>query len=202
LVVLTCDHGEQLGDHWFTQKLGWFDESYRIPLIVRDPRASANATRGTTVDAFTENVDIMPTILDWLGVDKMPLQCDGRTLLPFIEGPGEPDDWRDEVRWEFDFRIPQLRPHPLGMRMDQANLSVVRTADHKYVHFPTLPCVLEDLTEDPQEQHDVSDVARYRDKLLDMRDRMLNWRIEHAERALGHLMLTPDGVYEGHDWPR
>lgn len=202
LVVLTCDHGEQLGDHWFTQKLGWFDESYRIPLIVRDPRAGANATRGTTVDAFTENVDIMPTILDWLGVDELPLQCDGRTLLPFIEGPGEPDDWRDEVRWEFDFRIPQLRPHPLGMRMDQANLSVVRTAHHKYVHFPTLPCVLEDLTEDPHEQHDVSNDARYRDDMLAMRDRMLNWRIEHAERALGHLMLTPDGVYEGHDWPR
>ena len=39
LVVLTSDHGEQIGDHWLTEKLGWFDQSYHVPLIVRDPRA-------------------------------------------------------------------------------------------------------------------------------------------------------------------
>jgi arylsulfatase A-like enzyme len=201
LVVLTCDHGEQLGDHWLTQKLGWFDESYRIPLIIRDPRAGAESTRGTVVDAFTENVDVMPTLLDWLGVEHLPLQCDGRSLVPFIEGSA-PSGWRDNVRWEFDFRIPQLRPHPLGMRMDQAVLAVVRTDDRKYVHFPTLPTVLEDLAEDPHELRDVSADARYSDDLHAMKDRMLNWRIEHAERALGSMMLTPDGVYEGRDWPR
>jgi len=201
LVVLTCDHGEQLGDHWLQEKLGWFDESYRIPLIISDPRAEADATRGTVVDAFTENVDVMPTLLDWLGVDELPLQCDGRSLLPFVHGDA-PQDWRDEVRWEFDFRIPQLRPHPMGMRMDQANLSVVRTADRKYVHFPTLPMVLEDLVEDPQERRDVSTEAHYRDDVVAMKDRMLNWRIEHAERGLGSLMLTGAGVYEGRDWPR
>ena len=201
LILLTCDHGEELGDHWFTQKLGWFDESYRIPLIIRDPRADADVTRGSTVDAFTENVDVMPTLLDWLGVAELPLQCDGRSLLPFVQGD-PPDEWRDEVRWEFDFRIPQMRPHPLGMRMDQANLAVVRTADRKYVHFPTLPTVLEDLVEDPGELRDVSTDARYRDDLLAMKDRMINWRIEHADRTLGGMMLTRDGVYEGRDWPR
>jgi arylsulfatase A-like enzyme len=201
LVVLTCDHGEQLGDHWLMQKLGWFDESYRIPLLVCDPRAEADATRGTTVDSFTENVDVMPTILDWLGVKELPLQCDGRSLVPFLHG-SPPRDWRDEVRWEFDFRIPQLRPHPLGMRMDQAILAVVRTEDRKYVHFPTLPPVLEDLAADPHELGDVSTDAHYRDDLVAMKDRMINWRIEHADRGLGSLMLTPDGVYEGRDWPR
>jgi arylsulfatase A-like enzyme len=201
LVLLTCDHGEQLGDHWLTQKLGWFDESYRIPLIIRDPRAKADGSRGTTVDAFTENVDVMPTLLDWLGLDPLPLQCDGCSLLPFVHG-GPPKDWRDEVRWEFDFRIPQLRPHPLGMRMDQAILAVVRTADRKYVHFPTLSNVLEDLVEDPDELRDVSADPSYRDDLVAMKDRMLNWRIEYAERTLGGMMLTSDGVYEGRDWPR
>lgn len=201
LVVLTCDHGEQLGDHWLMQKLGWFDESYRIPLIIRDPRPAAAGTRGTTVDVFTENVDVMPTLLDWAGVTEMPLQCDGRSLLPFVHGD-PPQDWRDEVRWEFDFRVPQLTPHPLGMRMDQAILAVVRTADRKYVHFPTLPMVLEDLAEDPHELVDVSGDRRYRDDLVAMKDRMLNWRIEHAERTLGGMMLTSQGVYEGRDWPR
>ena len=41
LIVLTCDHGEQLGDHHLLGKLGYFDESFRIPLIVRDPSPEA-----------------------------------------------------------------------------------------------------------------------------------------------------------------
>ena len=47
LVVLTSDHGEQIGDHWLTEKLGWFDQSYHVPLIVRDPRRESDATRGS-----------------------------------------------------------------------------------------------------------------------------------------------------------
>jgi hypothetical protein len=77
----------------------------------------------------------------------------------------------------------------------------VRTSERKYVHFPTLPVVLEDLVADPYELADVSSDRRYRDDLIGMKDRMLNWRIEHAERTLGGMMLTPDGVYEGRDWP-
>ena len=39
LVVITSDHGELLGDHWIMHKLGWFDQTFHVPLIVRDPRA-------------------------------------------------------------------------------------------------------------------------------------------------------------------
>jgi arylsulfatase A-like enzyme len=201
LVLLTCDHGEQLGDHWLMQKLGWFDESYRIPLIIRDPRAEADATRGTVVDELTENVDVMPTLLDWMGVEHLPLQCDGRTLLPFLHGT-TPPDWRDAVKWEYDFRIPQVLPHPFGMRMDQAMLAVVRTKERKYVHFPTMPAVLEDLVDDPHELCDVSRDPTYLGDLLEMKDRLINWRLEHAERELSGMMLTPEGVYHGRDWPR
>ena len=102
LIVFTCDHGEQAGDHHLLGKIGYFDESYRIPMIVRDPRAAANGTRGTIVERFTETIDTMPTILEWLGLD-IPRQCDGRSLLGFCEG-SPPADWRTEVHYEFDFR--------------------------------------------------------------------------------------------------
>ncbi|NIR39236.1 MAG: sulfatase-like hydrolase/transferase, partial [Actinobacteria bacterium] len=69
LVVFTSDHGEQLGDHWLFGKYGYFDQAFHIPLIVRDPRPGADAGRGRRVDRFTENVDVMPTILDLLGAD-------------------------------------------------------------------------------------------------------------------------------------
>jgi len=71
LVIFTVDHAEMLGDHWMWGKDGFFDGSYRIPLIVRDPRPEADGTRGRRVERFTEHVDIMPTILDWLGLTRV-----------------------------------------------------------------------------------------------------------------------------------
>ena len=117
LIVLTSDHGDQMGDHWLVEKLGWWDESYHVPLIVVDPRPEADATRGTVVDAFTESVDVMPTLCTWMGAE-VPVQVDGRALQPFLHGDGAPDDWRTEAHWQWDFRDPvdhvrrgRLRPH-------------------------------------------------------------------------------------------
>ena len=45
-IIFTSDHGEQIGDHWLIGKCGYFDGSYHIPLIVRDPRPQADAERG------------------------------------------------------------------------------------------------------------------------------------------------------------
>ncbi len=135
LVVLTSDHGDQMGDHWLVQKLGWWDESYRVPLIVVDPRAQADATRGGVVTAVTEHVDLLPTLCTWMGVE-VPLQCDGQALQPFLhaeasrvktgiadvaaaeekseatavgggaKGAAVPAGWRTAAHWEWDFRDP------------------------------------------------------------------------------------------------
>jgi arylsulfatase A-like enzyme len=83
LIVLTCDHGEQLGDHHLLGKLGYFDESFRIPLVIRDPSPTATVSRGRIVDQCTETIDVMPTILAWVGAE-VPRACDGRSLLPFL----------------------------------------------------------------------------------------------------------------------
>ncbi|MCC2113613.1 MAG: sulfatase-like hydrolase/transferase, partial [Hyphomicrobiales bacterium] len=83
LIVLTSDHGEQLGDHWTLNKFGYFDQSYFIPLIIRDP--SRPGTHGISVDAFTEAVDVMPTVLEALGL-PVPGHLDGESLVPFLDG--------------------------------------------------------------------------------------------------------------------
>src|ERR1700743_3374952 len=95
LIIFTSDHGEQMGDHWLLGKCGYFDASYRIPLIVRDPRGLADASRREIVESFTENVDVMPTMLDALGLD-IPVQCDGRSLAPILEIGRAPANWRAE----------------------------------------------------------------------------------------------------------
>ncbi len=90
------------GDHYCWGKEVYFDQSFHIPLIIRDPRRAADRNRGRQVDRFTESVDILPTILEWLG-QPIPAQCDGRSLMPFLEG-ATPPDWRTDVHYELDFR--------------------------------------------------------------------------------------------------
>ena len=63
LIIFTSDHGEMLGDHHLLGKDGYFDQAFHIPLIIRDPFATPGAAQGRIVDAFTESVDVMPTIL-------------------------------------------------------------------------------------------------------------------------------------------
>ena len=62
--MFTSDHGEQLGDHYLSGKLGYFDASYHIPLIIRPPYGASE--QNEMVQHFTESVDVMPTIFDWL----------------------------------------------------------------------------------------------------------------------------------------
>jgi arylsulfatase A-like enzyme len=194
LVVFTCDHGEQLGDHHLLGKIGYFDQSYRIPMIVRDPDRAADATRGTIVDSFTEAVDTMPTVLSWLGLD-VPRQCDGRSLLPFCHGQ-PPRDWRTEVHYEFDFRdLYYSQPESaLGLPMDQCSLAVVRDHDYKYVHFAALPPLFFDLREDPHELVDRSRDPEYASRVRDYAQKMLSWRLAHADRTLTGYRATPEGL--------
>jgi arylsulfatase A-like enzyme len=181
LVVFTSDHGEQMGDHWLYGKAGFFEQSYWIPLIVRVPGASGS----NRVAAFTEHVDLMPTMLEWIGCDA-PRQCDGRSLLPFVRGGG-PSSWRDAAHWEFDFRDPDVEA-ALGLTMEQASLVVLRDERGKYVHFAGLPPLFFDLAADPHELADAS--AHAPGRVADYAQRLLSWRLSHTDKTLSHIRVT------------
>jgi arylsulfatase A-like enzyme len=190
LVVFTADHGEQLGDHGLLGKLGWFDQSYHLPLIVAGPGVAA----GRRVEAFTEAVDLMPTLLGACGLPA-PRACDGVALTPWLRGE-TPADWRDAVHFEYDLRggWPDPRRPPFGLEVDRAAMAAIRTADWKYVHFAALPPVLYDLREDPGETRNLADSPAHAALLAEARSRMLDWRLRHADRTLTHLCATPDGL--------
>jgi arylsulfatase A-like enzyme len=199
LIVFTCDHGEMGGDHYTWGKELYFDPSFHIPLIVRDPRREADAGRGRQVDAFTESIDIMPTILSWLGAEP-PVECDGASLLPFIEGE-TPQAWREEAHMELDFRTtPNLSGFDaetaLGLKPDDCQLGIIRGKRWKYVHFAALPPLLFDLENDPTEMNNLAQDPKHASVVLDCAQRMLSWRMRFAERTLTNLHLWREGVLD------
>ena len=195
LIILTSDHAEQLGDHHLLGKLGYFDQSYHIPLVIRDPRAAANGSRGTLVSAATETIDTMPTSLDWLGLDR-PRSCDGHSLLPFLYENATPDGWRDALHYEFDFRnVYYSQPESaLGLAMDDCSLAVVQDEDWKYVHFAALPPLLFNLRTDPGQFRDLAQDPAHAPQIARYAQKMLDWRLRHAEKTLTGYAASPDGL--------
>ena len=135
VVVLTSDHGEQLGDQGLMEKAGFFESSFHIAAIVRDPRC--RESRGTVVREFTEAVDIVPTICEAIGA-PIPAQCDGMPLTDFLRGE-TPTSWRTAARYEWDWRdafIPSNNDQwPRDRRLEHQRLVVQQSDRFAYVHF-------------------------------------------------------------------
>jgi len=198
LIVVTSDHADQLGDHWLFGKDGYFDAAFHIPLIVRDP----GTVRGRVVEAFTEAIDVMPTILEWAG-EPVPHACDGRSLAPWLRGE-TPADWRREVHWGYDFR--DLREPAaeaaLGLGPEECGLTVIRDHRYKYVHFAALPPLFFDLERDPHEFDNRAGDPDYRGLVLAYAQKLLSWRMQSEDRTLSHMHLGPGGVFERRGkWP-
>ena len=192
LIVFTSDHGEMLGDHWLLGKDGFFPEAFHVPLIIVDP--GAPGTRGRVIDAFTEHVDLMPTILERIGVD-VPLQCDGLSLAPWLAG-ATPAGWRAAAHFEHDFRDVETLAfeRALGLASQRCALAVRQGASHAYVHFNGLPALCYDLARDPQQRHDIAADPARAAEVLAQAQAMLCWRMDMAERRLTGCKLTPAGI--------
>jgi len=188
VVVVTSDHGEQLGDHGLIQKLGFFEESYRIPCLVRAPGRAGPA--GRVVEAFTENVDVLPTLAELLGQD-VPLQCDGRSLVPFLEG-ADPEGWRTAAHWEYDWRDVLTGPTRYGggrlPDLERCNLAVLRTTTHAYVHFGDGTWRCFDLVADPTWRTTTEDPA----VVLPLAQELLSWRAEHQGGRWSQTLVGAD----------
>jgi len=188
IVVVTADHGEQLGDQGLIQKAGFFESSYRILGIVRDPRRPA--AHGSVVDEFTENVDVLPTISHLID-EEIPGQCDGHPLTPFLDGE-HPTTWRQAAHWEWDWRdsMPDDGTDPWDRRADRCNLATLRTRTHAYVQFGNGSWRCFDLATDPTWRTEVTDPAI----VLPLAQSMIEWRAQHLDRNLTGFWLRDGGV--------
>jgi len=133
LVVVTGDHGEGLGEHGEqTHGIFLYDSTTRVPLLVKLPEMRM---QGRTLAAQVRTTDILPTVLDILGVTN-DASLDGRSLKPYIDGT------------ETDGR-PLLGETNYPMNFGWAPLRSVREDDTKFIEAPRPEFY--DLKTDPHE---------------------------------------------------
>jgi arylsulfatase A-like enzyme len=160
LVIFTTDNGNFHGEHGLADKWYPYEESIRVPLIIRDPRTPA-ARHGTTCEEFALNVDLAPTILGATGVE-IPTGMQGRDLSPLYLS-GTPADWRMEFFYE----------HAVIRNVDfiPSSEALVRK-DWKYIFWPDFQHEeLFDLKHDPQEERTLAADPVHQAKLAELRRR-------------------------------
>lgn len=182
MIVLTSDHGDYLGDHWLGEKDLFHQQSVKIPLIIHDPRAEADATRGTTCDALVEAIDLAATFVEAAGGAVPEHIIEGRSLLPFLRGE-EPESWREVVISEYDYSVTPMR-EVLGLSSRDARLFMVFDGRWKLIHAEGgFRPMLFDLKTDPEEFHDLGAEETYAAVVQRLYGHLHAWGLRMSQRV-------------------
>ena len=165
IVVFTSDNGVYLGAHATGDKRSAYEESLRVPFLVRYPALGA-AARGRVVDEMVLNLDLAPSLLDFAGL-KAPTAMQGQSWRPLLTG--------DSVSWRQSWFYEYFAENQKGTRVP--DITAVRTVDAKLVKYPGHKAWTElfDLKADPYEIHNLIDdpaATALRAKLLAEHDRL------------------------------
>ncbi len=175
VVIYTSDQGMFLGEHNYIDKRWIFEESLRMPFLIRYPREIGP---GTTNSDIVLNIDFAPLFLDYAG-QPVPADMQGRSFHPNTVG-GTPADWRRSMYYRYWQHT--TRPAHYG----------VRTERHKLIFFYGLPLdakgadakptkvgwELYDLEKDPQELHNVYGDPAYASVVGELKAELLRLKRE------------------------
>ncbi|MHC4528899.1 MAG: sulfatase family protein [Planctomycetota bacterium] len=176
IVMYTSDQGFFLGEHGLFDKRFMYEESLRMPLLVRFPK---EIKAGGTNDDIVLNVDFAQTLLDYAGVE-IPQDMQGRSLRPLFKGQ-TPPDWRKSMHYRYWMH---------GAHFNVAAHFGVRTRRHKLIYYYGLPLnargakkkttppewELFDLEKDPNEMNNVYDDPEYRSVVKELKRELVRLR--------------------------
>lgn len=139
IVIYAGDNGHFWGEHGLYDKRLAYEESIRIPFIVRYPGLIRDP--GRRARQMVLNIDLAPTLLELAGIVP-PAAMQGRSLVPILEDAATPG----RTAWLYE-HFPVF-PIPIP------GITAIRTANYKYVEYQEdlRPRELFDLTKDPREQ--------------------------------------------------
>jgi len=186
IVIYSSDQGFYLGEHGWYDKRWMFEESFRMPFLVRWPGVIKPGSESKTL---IQNIDFAPTFLDLCGVE-IPEDMQGKSLVPLFQASGEkPNGWRDAVY----YRYYGERTHNVAAH------DGVRTDKHKLMWIPeTKEYQLFDLEKDPQEMKSEHLNPAYTEILADMTQRLENMRVKYR----AHSAVIPEHCLDNKEWAK
>lgn len=165
VVIYTSDQGFFLGEHGLYDKRFMYEESLRMPFLVRWP---GHIRAGSTSGAIGINCDFAPTFLDLAG-EKAPDDMQGRSYLPVWEGK-KPQDWRRAMYYRYY--------HDPGDHNTRAHYGI-RTETHKLIYYwkkDQWECY--DLVKDPAEMHNIYGDSKAQKVVASLKQELLRLKRE------------------------
>lgn len=153
LIIVTADHGQSFTEHRILDHSGLYDEMIHVPLILWYPGAPKNKK----VRGFVQHVDLVPTVLDVLGIKTREI-FDGSSIVPMIK------DEQKQIR-------SAIYVYASKSFVPTVEEKGIRTRDHKYIHKDGEE--LYNLSEDPEERNNI--ISSNPDLANELRDRLLEW---------------------------
>ncbi len=161
IIIYTSDQGFYLGEHGWFDKRFMYEESQRMPMIVRYPE---EIPQGAVSEDLVLNLDFAPTFLDYAGV-KIPDSIQGKSMRKVFKGK-TPKDWRESVYYHY-YEYPG--PHKVRRHYG------LRTKDYKLIHYYHDIDAWEfyDIKNDPNELNNLIDNKKYKDTIEDLKSKLV-----------------------------
>ena len=166
IVMFTTDHGEMSGSHKLIAKTTFYEESSKIPVIIRYPKEIKQST--TNNNALVSTIDIMPTLLDLAGVG-IPKGIDGKSFKKQI--------LESEVSTnEFDIVFSQ---NQFGRMVRYDEFKYVRSVVYGITYE-----ILYDIDKDPTESKNLLEDPKFKNQLIKGRKLLDDWLVNEGTELI------------------
>jgi arylsulfatase A-like enzyme len=178
IIVYTSDHGEMMGSHGMFAKQYMYEESARVPWLMQVPGKHSGQV---VMEKPVSHIDLVPTLLDYMGHANKATNLPGKSLVPFINGETKEDDYVF-VEWN---------PNVLHVQIDTklATKEEIEWISQEYQRSVISPdgwklCLsdrdkhqLFNLNDDPLETINLYDSGKHKDIIKKLTEKIHNWQI-------------------------
>jgi N-acetylglucosamine-6-sulfatase len=173
VIIYTGDQGFMLGEHDYQDKRWMYEESQRMPFLVRYPKT---VSAGQRFDTIIENVDYAPTMLEFAGAN-IPNSVQGKSFKSLLETGKEAADWKQEAYYRYWMHMAHHdNPGHLGIRTETHKLIYFYGCNYDGGYQTPAGWELYDLADDPHETRNIYHDPSQADLVADLKARLAETR--------------------------